>query len=61
MRLSRADASGGASELKRLLEEPSFTEAAQAVAARHAGDDPAARVTRIVDRFEELIAPTQAG
>jgi len=42
--------------LARLLEEPSFTEAARAVAARHAGDDPAARVARIVDRFEELLA-----
>jgi hypothetical protein len=31
------------------------------VAARHAGDDPAARVTRIVDRFEELMAQGPTG
>ena len=41
--------------LERLLDEPSFTEAARAVAARHDGEDPAARVTRIVDRFEQLM------
>ena len=39
--------------LRRLLEEPWYTEAAQVVGARHAGDDPTARVARIVDRFEE--------
>jgi UDP:flavonoid glycosyltransferase YjiC (YdhE family) len=42
--------------LMRLLGEPSFREAAQAVAARHAGDDPKARLTRIADRLEELLA-----
>ena len=47
--------------IQRLLQEPSFTEAAQAVAARHAGDDPAAGLARIVDRLEELVAPAQAG
>jgi UDP:flavonoid glycosyltransferase YjiC (YdhE family) len=46
--------------LQRLLEEPAFAEAARVVASRHAGDDPAARVVRIADRLEELIAPAQA-
>ena len=41
--------------LQRLLEDPAFAEAARAVADRHAGDDPAARIARIVDRFEELL------
>jgi UDP:flavonoid glycosyltransferase YjiC (YdhE family) len=44
--------------LRLLLEEPSFTQAARAVAARHVGDDPAARVARIVDRFEALLGGT---
>ncbi len=47
--------------LQRLLDEPSFTEAAQAVAARHAGDDPATRVPRIVDRLEEIVARAPTG
>ena len=42
--------------LKRLLDEPAFTAAAQAVAARYAGDDPAARVVRMADRCEALLA-----
>jgi Erythromycin biosynthesis protein CIII-like, C-terminal domain len=41
--------------LRRLLDEPSFTAAAQAVADRHVDDDPAARVARIADRCETLI------
>ena len=41
--------------LRRLLEEPSFTTAAQAIAARHVEDDPAERVARIADRCEELL------
>jgi UDP:flavonoid glycosyltransferase YjiC (YdhE family) len=41
--------------LRRLLDEPSFTAAAQSVANRHVGDDPAVRVARIVDRCEELM------
>ena len=39
--------------LRRLLDEPSFTAAAQAVMDRHVGDDPAARVARILDRCKE--------
>ncbi len=42
--------------IKRLLDEPAFAEAARAVAARHAGDDPAARLAAIVDRIEAVIA-----
>jgi hypothetical protein len=42
--------------LRRLLDETSFTTAAEVVAARHAGDEPQARVRRIVDRCEELMA-----
>jgi UDP:flavonoid glycosyltransferase YjiC (YdhE family) len=42
--------------LRRLLDEPSFAEAAQRVAARYADDDPAARVARIAERCEALIA-----
>ena len=41
--------------LRRLLDEPAFTIAAQAVAARHVDDDPADRVTRIAERCEELV------
>ena len=41
--------------LRRLLDEPSFTAAAQSVANRHVGDDPAVRVARIADRCEELM------
>jgi len=41
--------------MRRLLDEPSFTAAAQVVAARHADDEPAARVVRIVDRCEEIL------
>jgi len=47
--------------LRRLLEEPSFTVAARAVAQRHAGDGPPARIRRIVDRCEELIATAPSG
>ena len=42
--------------MRRLLDESSFTEAARAVASRHAGDNQTERVVRIADRFEELIA-----
>jgi UDP:flavonoid glycosyltransferase YjiC (YdhE family) len=42
--------------IKRLLDEPAFAAAAQAVAARHAGDDPAARLAAIIDRIEAMIA-----
>ena len=42
--------------IKRLIGEPAFAAAAQAVAARHAGDDPAARLAAIVDRIEAVIA-----
>ncbi len=42
--------------IKRLIDEPAFAAAAQAVAARHAGDDPAARLAAIVDRIEAVIA-----
>jgi len=43
--------------VRRLLDEPSFTHAAQTVARRHASaDDPAVRVERIADRCEELMA-----
>ena len=38
--------------IKRLMDEPAFAAAAQAVAARHADDDPAARLGAIVDRIE---------
>ncbi len=41
--------------LKRLLDEPAFTMAAKVVANRYAGETPAERVGRIVDRCEELI------
>jgi UDP:flavonoid glycosyltransferase YjiC (YdhE family) len=41
--------------IKRLIDEPAFAKAAQAVAARHAGDDPAERLTAIVDRIEAVI------
>jgi len=41
--------------LRRLLDDPSFTTAAQAIAARHVADDPAERVARIADRCEELM------
>jgi UDP:flavonoid glycosyltransferase YjiC (YdhE family) len=43
----------------RLLEEPAFAQAAQTVAARHVGHDPAAGISRIVDRFEEIMASKQ--
>ncbi len=43
--------------VRKLLHDPSFTKAAQAVADRHADDDPQARIRRIVDRCEELIPP----
>jgi len=46
--------------LRRLLDEPSFTIAAQAVAARHVDDAPAARVTRIAQRCEELLRGVSA-
>ncbi len=46
--------------LKRLLGEPDFAAAAQRVAARHAGDDPAARVARIADLCEAVIATAAA-
>lgn len=42
--------------IKRLIDEPAFAAAAQAVAARHAGDDPAARLAAIVDRIEAAAA-----
>lgn len=42
--------------IKRLIDEPAFAAAAQAVAARHAGDDPAARLAAIVDRIEAVAA-----
>ncbi len=42
--------------LRRLLDEPSFTKAAQTVAQRHTNNDPADRVVRIADRCEELMA-----
>ena len=45
--------------LRRLLDESSFTAAAEAVAGRHPGDDPAARVARIADRCEELMLRTE--
>ena len=47
--------------LRRLLGEAAFREAAQAFAARHAGDDQAARLARICDRIEALLpAPAAA-
>jgi len=46
--------------LRRLLEEPSFTAAAQAVADRYAGELPATRVARICDRCEELTSSTRS-
>jgi len=42
--------------LQRLLDDPSLTQAAEAVARRYAGDEPHARIRRIVDRCEELMA-----
>ena len=44
--------------IKRLLDDPSFAAAvaAQAIAARDAGDDPAARLAAIVDRVEAVIS-----
>jgi UDP:flavonoid glycosyltransferase YjiC (YdhE family) len=47
--------------LRRLLDEPSFTAAAQAVAARHVDDDPAQRVMRIAERCEELLSGARGG
>lgn len=45
--------------VRRLLEEPSFTQAAQVVARRHLHDDePATRVGKIADQCEELLART---
>jgi len=41
--------------IKRLIDEPTFAAAAQAVAARHVSDDPAARLAAIVDRIEAVI------
>ena len=41
--------------LNRLLDDPSLTAAAAAIAERRAGDEPAARVARIADRCEELM------
>lgn len=38
--------------IKRLIDEPTFAAAAQAVAARHLGDNPTARLAAIVDRIE---------
>jgi UDP:flavonoid glycosyltransferase YjiC (YdhE family) len=47
--------------INRLIEEPAFAGAARAVAARYAGDDPAARLQAIVDRIEAVIsAPRSA-
>lgn len=37
--------------LQRLLDEPGFARAARTVQARHAHDDPATRVARVVDRL----------
>jgi len=42
--------------IRRLLDEPAFTQAAAAIAQRHAHDDDrSARVSRVVDRFEDLM------
>ena len=41
--------------LKRLLDEPAFTSAAEAVAGKYAGETPADRVRLIADRCEKLI------
>jgi len=41
--------------LKRLLDEPAFTSAAEAVAGKYAGETPADRVRLIADRCEELM------
>jgi UDP:flavonoid glycosyltransferase YjiC (YdhE family) len=42
--------------IKRLSDEPAFAAAARAVAARHAGDDPVARLAAIARRIEAAIA-----
>jgi len=42
--------------MKRLIDEPAFAAAAQAVAARHVDDDPAARLAAVADRIEAVIA-----
>jgi UDP:flavonoid glycosyltransferase YjiC (YdhE family) len=51
--------------IRRLLEEPSFTQVAAAIAERHAHDDDRdTRVSRVVDRFEALMrtaTPDRAG
>jgi UDP:flavonoid glycosyltransferase YjiC (YdhE family) len=42
--------------IRRLLDEPAFTQAAAAIAQEHAHDDDrSARVSRVVDRFEALM------
>ena len=43
--------------VRRLLDEPSFTAAAQAIATRNVDEDPSGRVARIADRCEELLNP----
>jgi len=46
--------------LRRILDEPAFTHAAQTVASQHSSDDePLARVARIVDRLEKMMACTE--
>ena len=47
--------------IRRLLDEPAFTQAAVAIAQRHANDDDRrARVSRVVDRFEALMSAATA-
>ena len=41
--------------LQRLLDEAAFTDAARAVQARHAGDDPVQRLQRVVDRLVQWL------
>jgi UDP:flavonoid glycosyltransferase YjiC (YdhE family) len=45
--------------LGRLLNEPGFTAAAEAIAARHLDDDPRERAARVADRCEEIMAGYQ--
>ena len=47
--------------IKRLLDEPCFAAAAQEIAARHDGDDAAARLSAMAARIEQAMAAMAAG
>jgi hypothetical protein len=46
--------------IRQMLDELRHTEAAQALAKRHAGFDPAQQVVTLVDAFETLLPPVGA-